>query len=201
MERVDEYIVNAAPFAKPVLLHLIEIIHETCPEAQEDIKWGNPHFSYKGDYMIILSAYTKHCSFSLFKAELMENPMIKQSVMDGKKFGPFDKLTSVEGLPDRDVLVSLIKEAMSINEKGLKKPDTRPKVDKPATIETPDYFQKALEENQRAKEVFETRSPSFRKEYVVWVSSAKTDTTRNARVSEAISWIAEGKGRFWQYKK
>ena len=33
--RIDAYIENAQPFAKPILIYLREIIHETCPEVEE----------------------------------------------------------------------------------------------------------------------------------------------------------------------
>ncbi len=67
--------------------------------------------------------------------------------------------------------------------------------------ETPDYFAKRLTSNPKAKEIFETKSNSFRKEYIVWISDAKTDETKQRRMDEAMEWIAEGKSRFWKSKK
>lgn len=42
--RVDAYIANAADFARPILKHLRALIHAECPEVEETIKWGFPHF-------------------------------------------------------------------------------------------------------------------------------------------------------------
>ena len=42
----DAYIKAAAPFAQ--LSHLRELVHKACPEVEETIKWGFPHFDYKG---------------------------------------------------------------------------------------------------------------------------------------------------------
>ena len=51
--KVDDYMVGAADFAKPILEYLRNIIHETCPEVEEVMKWGLPHFDYKGDMMCV----------------------------------------------------------------------------------------------------------------------------------------------------
>jgi uncharacterized protein YdeI (YjbR/CyaY-like superfamily) len=68
-------------------------------------------------------------------------------------------------------------------------------------IEVPDYFSEKLAANPKAKEIFETKSASFRKNYLVWISDAKSEATRQKRMEESLAWIAEGKGRFWQYEK
>ena len=46
--RVDDYIARAAEFAKPILTELRERVHRSCPGVEEAIKWGVPHFDYKG---------------------------------------------------------------------------------------------------------------------------------------------------------
>ena len=33
--RIDAYITNAAPFARPILTHLRALVHGTCPEVEE----------------------------------------------------------------------------------------------------------------------------------------------------------------------
>jgi uncharacterized protein YdeI (YjbR/CyaY-like superfamily) len=178
---------------------LRKIIHETCPEVEEVMKWGNPHFDYKGDMMCIFAAYKKHCSFSLFKAELMSDPKLIESVKAGKKMGYMDKITSLADLPEKAVLVAYIKEAMALNETGVKK--VKPKAEQPKVIEVPDYFNEKLATNPLAKEIFENKPTSFRKDYLIWITGAKTEATRQARMEQSLEWIAEGKGRFWQYEK
>jgi uncharacterized protein YdhG (YjbR/CyaY superfamily) len=71
--QMDDYISNAEDFAKPILVYLRKLIHDTCNDVEETIKWGNPHFSYRGDIMLMLSAHKKHCNFSFYKAELMQD--------------------------------------------------------------------------------------------------------------------------------
>lgn len=47
-KQVDAYIAKAAPFAQTILDHLRQLVHQACPEVQETIKWGFPHFEYHG---------------------------------------------------------------------------------------------------------------------------------------------------------
>jgi len=195
----DEYIEKSADFAKPIMEYLRQIIHETCPEVEEIIKWGNPHFDYKDDMMCILAGYKNHCSFSLYKAELMSDTKIIESVKAGQKMGYMDKIKSLSDLPAREILVAYIEEAMVLNENGVKK--AKPVSEKPKVIEVPDYFSEKLATNPLAKEIFESKSSSFRKDYLVWITDAKTEATRQKRMEQSLEWIAEGKGRFWQYEK
>lgn len=198
--KVDDYIAGSADFAKPILEYLRGIIHEACPEVEEVMKWGLPHFDYKGDMMCILAAYKKHCSFSLFKAELMEHPQLKENLKPGQKMGNMDKIRALTDLPEKAVLVAYVKEAMALNEAGIKK--VRPKTEKPAVApEVPDEFAEKLAANPLAKAVFDSKSASFRKDYLVWITGAKTEATRQTRIAQSLEWIAEGKGRFWQYEK
>src|ERR1700736_6423197 len=126
---VTEYIAEYAGFAKPILSHLRELIHGTCPDAEEHIKWGTPHYAFKGDHLCMMAGFKNHCSFSLYKAEMMKDKAIQDSVKAGKKFGYMDKMKDLSDLPAKKVLVAYIKEAMALNEKGVKK--ERPISNKP----------------------------------------------------------------------
>ena len=197
--KVDEYIAKAADFAKPVLEHWRQLIHDNCPDVIEAIKWGFPHFDYKGDFMCVIASYKNHCSLTFLKAELMNDPRLK----DSKALKPIQrflgKVTGLSDLPSDEEFIGMLKEAMALNEKGIKV--IAPKSDKPKVLETPDCFSEKLAGNAKSKSVYESKSDSFRKDYIIWISDAKTDATRQKRMEEAIEWIAEGKGRFWKYEK
>jgi len=198
---VDAYIANSEDFAKPILEHWRRLIHENCPYAEEVIKWSLPHFDYKDDNMCVMASYKNHCSFTFLKAELMTDPRLKAS-KDLKPIQRFlGKVSKIGDLPPDDEFVTMLKEAMMLNEKGIKIKRERPESDKPKILEAPDYLLTALAANPKAKEVFESKSNSFRKEYIVWITDAKTDETRQKRINEALEWIADGKGRFWKHQK
>lgn len=187
-------------FAKPILEYLRGIIFNVCPEVQESVKWGTPHYSYKGDHLCMMGGFKNHCSFSLYKAELMKDKTIQESVKAGKKFGYMDKIKDIRELPDKSTLTAYLEEAMLLNANGTAKP--KPVKEKSTeTVATPQEFIDALSKNDTAKSIFESKSPSFRKSYIVWIADAKTDETRQRRIDQSMEWIAEGKDRFWQSKK
>jgi uncharacterized protein YdeI (YjbR/CyaY-like superfamily) len=196
---VDAYIAQSEAFARPILEHWRQLVHVACPNVVEAVKWGIPHFDYKGDFMCVMASYKKHCSFTFLKAELMNDTRLK----DSKSLKPIQrflgKITQLSDLPTDEDFTALLAEAIDLNERGIKIPTT--KSDTPKVLEVPDYFMEALAANPDAKAIFDSKSPSFRKEYIVWISDAKTPPTREKRMAEALAWIAEGKGRFWQLKK
>jgi uncharacterized protein YdeI (YjbR/CyaY-like superfamily) len=197
--KVDAYAEKAEDFAKPVFAHLRALIHATCPEVIEEVKWGIPHFDYKGDMMCIFAAYKKHCSFTFYKDALMGDARLKANagIPASKRF--MGKLTSVADLPPDLELTSWIKESMVLNEHGTKLPPRESKTSK--EIGVPLAFAEKLQANPMIAKIFEGKSASFQKEYNVWIGEAKTEATRDKRIEEAIAWIAEGKGRFWKYAK
>ncbi|GGP21615.1 DUF1801 domain-containing protein [Silvimonas iriomotensis] len=197
--KVDAYAEQAEDFAKPIFTHLRNLIHTVCPEVVEEVKWGIPHFDYKGDMMCIFAAYKKHCSFTFYKDALMSDPRLKanDALPAARRF--MGKLTRVTDLPPEDELTAWIKEAMGLNEQGLKLPAREAKT--PKEVGVPAAFAEKLQANPEIIKIFESKSASFQKEYNVWIGEAKTDATREKRIEEALAWIAEGKGRFWKYAK
>ncbi|HEY8023404.1 MAG TPA: YdeI/OmpD-associated family protein [Burkholderiaceae bacterium] len=197
--KLDAYAEKIEDFAKPIFAHLRALIHASCPDVVEEIKWGNPHFDYHGDMMCIFAAYKKHCSFTFYKDELMGDARLKANVAlpAAKRF--MGKLTDVAELPPSRELKSWIKESMALNEKGAKLPVRESKT--PKEVDMPAAFAEKLQANPKIGSIFESKSASFQKEYKAWIGEAKTDATRDKRIEEAMAWIAEGKGRFWKYAK
>ena len=196
---IDTYISKSADFAKPVLKHLRELVHKACPEVEEKMKWSFPHFDYKGEMMCSMAAFKQHASFGFWKAALMKDPVLAETAKSEVAMGHLGRITSLKDLPPDKKLTAWIKEAMKLNEQGIK-------VEKPRTTEkkelvVPDYFVKALQKNKKAKQVFDNFPYSHKKEYLQWITEAKTEETRNKRMATALEWIAEGKGRNWKYEK
>ena len=77
----------------------------------------------------------------------------------------------------------------------------RPKSAPKPETKTPADLAAALKKNKKAATAYEDFSPSHRREYVQWITEAKTDETRKRRLDQAVEWIAEGKSRNWKYVK
>jgi uncharacterized protein YdeI (YjbR/CyaY-like superfamily) len=60
-------------------------------------------------------------------------------------------------------------------------------------FEVPTFMQEALGQNERASVNFYRLADSYRRLYVLWVSSAKREETRKKRLTEAIGLLEQGK--------
>jgi len=192
-KRIDAYISKSQDFTKPILSHLRELVHKACPAVEETIKWGFPHFNYKG-LMCSMASFKQHCAFGFWKATLINDP---HHVFAGESMGSFGKITSLEDLPTDKILISYIKQAMALNDEGTKVVKKSAATKKELVI--PDYFKKALIKNNKAKKVFDNFSYSHQKDYVEWITEAKTEETRLKRVKKTLDQLAEGKSLNWKY--
>ena len=197
---IDAYISKSADFAKPILLHIRQLVHKTCPDVEEKMKWSFPHFDYRGEMMCSMAAFKQHAVFGFWKAALMKDPVLIENARSEVAMGHLGKLTSLKDLPSNKKMTAWIKEAMLLTDKGIKFPaKAKPSEKKELTV--PDYFVKALNKNKKAKTVFENFAYSHKKEYLAWITEAKTEETRNKRMATALEWMAEGKSRLWKYEK
>jgi uncharacterized protein YdeI (YjbR/CyaY-like superfamily) len=194
-KRIDVYIENSAEFARPILQHLRAIVHEACPEVEETIKWGFPHFMYHG-MLCSMASFKQHCAFGFWKAKqidaLNKNP---ETAM-----GDFGRIVKIKDLPNKTALKRLLKQAMGINSNPeIVGTESKPKrTAKPALL-APEAFLKALAKNKKAKAVFDNFSPSHRREYIEWIVEAKREETVKKRIEASIEMLSEGKPRQWKY--
>jgi uncharacterized protein YdeI (YjbR/CyaY-like superfamily) len=175
-------------------MHLRETVHAACPDVEETMKWSFPHFLYKG-ILCSMASFKEHCAFGFWKGSLV----VAHPEGGGEPaMGQFGRITKLSDLPAKKVLSGYIKEAMKLNEAGVKAP-TRSKPKTPKELVVPDDLAGALQGNPKARATFDRFSPSHQREYVEWITEAKTPATRQRRLTTAIEWMAEGKSRNWKY--
>jgi hypothetical protein len=192
--RVDAYIAKSAPFAKPILTHIRKAMHKGCPDVQETMKWSFPHFDYKG-MLCGMAAFKAHCTLGFWKASLLDERAIGSKSTDA--MGQFGRLTSVDDLPPEKALVALVRQAARLNDEGIKVA-RRARAPKPLP-KAPSALLAALRANGKARRTYDGLSQSHRREYLEWITEAKTDTTRDRRIATTIEWLADGKPRNWKY--
>jgi uncharacterized protein YdeI (YjbR/CyaY-like superfamily) len=199
-ERIDAYLAKTADFAKPILNHLRELVHTSCPDVEETWKWSFPHFMYKGDVLCSMAGFKEHTVFGFWKASLLEDTDKVLTITDRESMGHLGKITSLKDLPKDAILKKYIKAAMKLNEDGVKLPPRPKATDKEKKeLEILAYFTAELKRNGAAKKAFEAFSYSHKKEYVQWLEEAKTEVTRGKRMAQTIAWLEEGKSRNWKY--
>src|SRR5437660_3121353 len=120
--RLDDYIAKSADFAKPILNHLRKLVHAACPEVEETMKWSFPHFDYKG-MMCSMASFKEHCAFGFWKQSLLEADAFPA---EKTAMGSFGRLTSVKDLPNDKTMKKLIKDAVRLNDQGIKVAKPKP---------------------------------------------------------------------------
>ncbi|HYE54321.1 MAG TPA: YdeI/OmpD-associated family protein [Chitinophagaceae bacterium] len=197
---VDAYIKKSAPFAQPILEHLRQLVHKACPQVTETIKWGFPHFEYKG-LLCSMAAFRQHCNFGFWKGSLLKDDAGVLEKVGKTDMGFFDKINTLEDLPSDKVIITYIREAMRLNDENVRVPSKPRSAAALKSPETPPDLAAALKKNKAAQQTFEGLSPSGKKEYITWINDAKTEDTRAKRLATTIEWLSEGKTRNWKYEK
>src|SRR2546427_1688735 len=113
--RIDAYITKSADFAKPILNHIRKLVHATCPDVEETLKWGFPHFMYKG-ILCSIASFKNHCAFGFWKGKMI---LGKDGEKDEEAMGQFGKITAISDLPEEETLIQYIKEAIKLNQAGV----------------------------------------------------------------------------------
>ena len=90
-------------------------------------------------------------------------------------------------------------EVPTLNESGVQK--KRPPKHPPKPLRIPPALTLALKKNKKARAAFDAFPPSHKRDYADWIADAKAEDTRNRRLAQAITWIAEGKSRNWKYER
>lgn len=193
--QVDAYIARSQPFARPILEYLREVVHGACPDVVEEMKWSMPHFTHHG-MLAGMAAFKGHCSFGFWKAKLI----IDQDAVRREAMGHFGHIRSLDDLPPKRTLAGYVKKAAKLNEAGVKLPRS-PRVKAAKPVRIPDDLAAALRRNRKAREAFESFSPSHKREYIEWITEAKRAETREKRLATTIEWLEEGKPRNWKYAR
>lgn len=195
--RIDKIIKESPPFARPILTHLRKVIHKNCPKVEETLKWGMPHFVYEGKILCGMGAFKAHCIFGFWMGRLIVD---KDNNKANMGMGQLGRITSVKDLPSDRMLGFYIKQAMKLTDSGPASPKRPVKHKKPA-LNPPSDFLRALRANKKALATYEAFSPSHKREYVSWITEAKTEETRERRLETAIEWMSQGKSRNWKYER
>ena len=188
--RIDAAIEQAAPFARPILRHLRELVHTALPGVGETIKWGMPHFMLGGKNIAGMAAFKAHTAF-----------VIHGEGRQGDAMGQYGKIARLEDLPpDADLVAKLLAASERIASGTAARKPAATRAAKPE-LPMPPAFAAALDAAPAARATLAGFTAAQRREYVEWIAEARREDTRAKRITQAIEWLAEGKKRNWKYGK
>ena len=122
------------------------------------------------------------------------------SKMEDTAMGDFGKIKSLSDLPPDHLILTYIKKAAKLNDEGVSLPK-RPTKESHRPLKTPRYFMRALGKNKKALKTFQGFNYTNKREYLDWITEAKTEQTRIKRLADAVEWLSEGKSRNWKYSR
>ena len=157
----------------------------------EDRKWGQPCYTYHDKNVVMIGIFKNYIALSFLKGVLLKDSH-KVLVSPGKnsKSVKFLKFTSLEAINhSKDIILSYIKEAITVEVKGLKIEPLDPK-EQPY----PQELIKIFIELPLFKDAFEKLTPGRRRAYLMFFNSAKQSQTIINRIEKYMDAIFNGKG-------
>lgn len=157
----------------------------------EEIKWGCPCYTYQNSNICLIHVFKDYCAVLFFKGALLNDP-------DGILVQQTENVQAARqvrftGLPEivkkEKKLKAYIYEAIEVGKAGLKV-----KLKKTTEFNMPDEFKMKLDKNKALKIAFEKLTPGRQRGYLLYFSSAKQSTTREARIEKYTKHILNGKG-------
>lgn len=204
LKEVDRYLAKKPKWAREMLAHLRELMHQADPEVEEVIKWGAPFF--QSPHLVAgMSGYTKHIRFCFWKGVDLKDTTGEFTVV-GKSGMSAATWGSIEEMPADAKLLRMMKQAVKAGRSAAKEEAKKSATKKGKRLDprrphpVPTDLAKALKKDAKARKVFEAFPWSDRRDYVQWLEEAKRDATREKRLEATIALLREGKTRHWKYR-
>ncbi|MEZ5171473.1 MAG: YdeI/OmpD-associated family protein [Acidimicrobiia bacterium] len=155
----------------------------------EEIKWGKPCYSHGGRNIAIVQEMKDFLALMFFKGALMKDPdgVLEDQGPNSRSARRICITTSDDVTRLADTIAAYVHESIAIEEAGL---DVGP----PPELTPPDELQHRLDEDPAFRDAFESLTPGRRREYTMYISSAKQSKTRKARVDKYAPRILRGEG-------
>lgn len=190
---VDEFI-RKANFRKE--LERLRSIVLDCG-LNEEVKWGQPCYTYHKSNVVILGELKNYCCISFFKGALLsdENKVLVQlGNTQSARLIPFTKVSEVVKM--EDVITSYIYEAIEIEKAGMKV-----RLKKTSDYVMPEELKRKLARSATFRNAFNALTPGRQRGYIVHFSQPKKSETREARIEQCTPRIMKGEGLHDDYKK
>jgi len=190
----DTWVDSCPAFSRPICSELRELILRWEPDLTESIKWGSLCFS--GHKLVCaLGAFQRHASFVFFRGTELPDPAALFHQGEGNTNIRTVRLISLEKV-DRAALRRLLHTAVALDARP-DIPPLPPRKREPWPM--PDFFAQALKANKKAAAGFAALAPTYQREYLVWLTSAKREETRSQRLAQTLTALAAG--RKWAQRK
>lgn len=190
-----EWLEICPEFSRSMAEQLTDWILTWEPDLTESIKWNMLCFS--GRKLVCgISACQKHLGLAFFRGtELPDDDALFNEGGENNTNIRSLRFSTLEGF-NRSGLQRLLRAAVELDSDPMVPP--APKV-KRKPWPMPAFFKEALKKNRAAAEGFRNFAPTYQREYLVWLTTAKQPETRAKRLAETLKALAAG--RKWAQRK
>ena len=183
----DRWLAAAPDFSRPLCAEVRECFFRWEPDLAEAIKWNMLAFTGR-KLVCSLSACQRHLGITFFRGTELPDPAGLFTGGENNTNIRSVRITSLAAL-NRAALRALLHAAVTLDSR----PDIppAPKVSR-APWPMPDFFAQALKTNRPAAEGFRKFAPTYQREYLVWLTTAKREETRAQRLAQTLAALAAG---------
>ncbi|HEY5791705.1 MAG TPA: YdeI/OmpD-associated family protein [Chthoniobacterales bacterium] len=193
-KNLEIWIENVSEFFRPLCRELRERILEWEPDLTESIKWNVLCFSGR-KRVCGLSGCKKHVGIALFRGVELADPAGLFTPAENNTSIRSIRITGLDGF-NREAFRRMLHAAMLLDADPTLPPMPPRKRDPwPA----PDFFAKALKKYPAAAAGFQRLAPTYQREYLIWLTTAKREETREQRLAQTLQALAAG--RKWADRK
>jgi uncharacterized protein YdeI (YjbR/CyaY-like superfamily) len=164
-----------------------------CGELTEELKWGEPCYTYQKSNIVLIHSFKEYCALLFFKGALLQDAhslLIQQTKnVQAARQIRFTHLQDI--IQQKAILKAYIYEAIDVEKAGLKV-----EYKKPEEFTVPEEFQSRLSAKSGAtlKAAFQALTPGRQRAYLLHFAAPKQSKTRESRIEKCIPQILKGKG-------
>ncbi len=157
----------------------------------EEVKWGNPCYTFQGNNVLMIAAFKQFVSLSFFKGVLLSDTdkLLYQQGENSQAVRVLKFIEVKRVLELESIIKSYIYEAIEVEKRGLKV-SFKAKDD----LVYPDELLQAFEGNVDLKMAFEALTPGRQRGFVLHFTQPKKSETRANRIEKCKPLIFDGKG-------
>ncbi|NKI26257.1 hypothetical protein HCG49_06755 [Arenibacter sp. 6A1] len=193
-EKIESYYEKEHPFTEGIAL-LREIVLKT--ELEESFKWSCPVYTLDKKNVLGIIAFKSYFGIWFYNGVFLSDPVkVLENAQEGvTKAMRHWKFYALEEIDARTV-AAYIQEAIDNQKKGL---SLAPQKKKPITV--PPLLTTLLNSNPTLRTNFDQLPPYKQREYCEYVSEAKQEKTKHARLEKCTPKLLEGLGLHDGYRK
>jgi uncharacterized protein YdeI (YjbR/CyaY-like superfamily) len=184
----DHWLATCPEFSRPICQELRDLIFRWEPDLTETVNTNM--LCYTGRKRVFaVGGFLKSACLTFFRGSELADPA---GLLDPNPENHLIRnitLKTLQGL-DFAALRTLMREAAKLDAQ-VDRPPPPPRKRKPLPM--PPLLSEGLKKNKAAARFFETLKPTYQREYMAWIGSAKLPETQEKRLDETLRALAAGK--------